>query len=103
MRGLKLKHRAAILGDSESHPTGVRGLKYVRLQHEGTHGVSHPTGVRGLKYSPPVQNRLTSLSHPTGVRGLKLDFFVRFERVKVAPHWGAWIEIVSSSGLRVMV
>ena len=56
----------------ESHPTGVRGLKYV-IQGSAVHGaMSHPTGVRGLKFSDN-------------------DFDV--ELPQVAPHWGAWIEI----------
>ena len=34
------------------------------------------------------------VSHPTGVRGLKLLALSWHEGfVKVAPHWGAWIEI----------
>ena len=33
-------------------------------------------------------------SHPTGVRGLKSNQEnVRKETGRVAPHWGAWIEI----------
>ena len=35
------------------------------------------------------------MSHPTGVRGLKYVTVVsQFGGVHVAPHWGAWIEII---------
>ena len=55
---------------------------------------SHPTGVRGLKFTSCYNAAEVDLSHPTGVRGLK---FVRPDaciyNVSVAPHWGAWIEI----------
>ena len=34
------------------------------------------------------------LSHPTGVRGLKFEHLLRVTVLaRVAPHWGAWIEI----------
>ena len=32
-----------------SHPTGVRGLKYIVNHHPTSGMTSHPTGVRGLK------------------------------------------------------
>ena len=33
-------------------------------------------------------------SHPTGVRGLKFEIkTANANRGRVAPHWGAWIEI----------
>ena len=32
-----------------SHPTGVRGLKWVDIRRGALYGKSHPTGVRGLK------------------------------------------------------
>ena len=38
--------------------------------------------------------RCAAKSHPTGVRGLKFfQLFKRNSRSRVAPHWGAWIEI----------
>ena len=56
--------------------------------------LSHPTGVRGLKFIGGVKTSGLKVSHPTGVRGLKyiqvLDGAVSST---VAPHWGAWIEI----------
>ena len=33
----------------ESHPTGVRGLKFADRFHVRRRLMSHPTGVRGLK------------------------------------------------------
>ena len=32
-----------------SHPTGVRGLKYLHFAWQSRIRMSHPTGVRGLK------------------------------------------------------
>ena len=57
----------------ESHPTGVRGLKFWDGYCLWPTVVSHPTGVRGLKYLVGAVNRGTKA---------------------VAPHWGAWIEII---------
>ena len=56
---------------SRSHPTGVRGLKYVRAGSGHGDDMSHPTGVRGLKYRTNIEADQGSMSHPTGVRGLK--------------------------------
>ena len=59
-----------------SHPTWVRGLKLSNGQGWDTSALSHPTWVRGLKYrcSHAQPNRCT----------------------RVAPHVGAWIEIIKS-------
>ena len=57
--------------------------------------LSHPTRVRGLKFNPDGWERIRKESHPTRVRGLK--WFVRWDKftsVAVAPHPGAWIEII---------
>ena len=55
---------------------------------------SHPTGVRGLKYLGPDELDQRRQSHPTGVRGLKYALRqVGQSARRVAPHWGAWIEI----------
>ena len=64
--------RVPYSSDSMSHPTGVRGLKSVRAPACFARRLSHPTGVRGLK--SPVEHQRQPL-------------------VRVAPHWGAWIEI----------
>ena len=47
-------------------------MKSVEFPQGAADGGSHPTGVRGLKY---FRRRV----HQRGLR--------------VAPHWGAWIEI----------
>ena len=117
VRGLKyVKHSAAWM-TWKSHPTGVRGLKFPRSSlrltcravapHWGAWieidrraagrraRSSHPTGVRGLKLLGIGEPYRRHLSHPTGVRGLKYsESRVRQRPLHVAPHWGAWIEIV---------
>ncbi len=57
--------------------------------------VSHPTRVRGLKYIYNQIPLVACWSHPTRVRGLKFryvpfDLFLK----TVAPYTGAWIEIL---------
>ena len=37
------------MSNTESHPTGVRGLKFEQAQTNAKPDESHPTGVRGLK------------------------------------------------------
>ena len=61
---------------------------------------SHPTGVRGLKCQRLRYHAQERESHPTGVRGLKCVAVARLVQVaKVAPHWGAWIEITHRSAV----
>ena len=57
-------------------------------------GVSHPTGVRGLKCVSVDFIEVSVESHPTGVRGLKSVPGIPYPPCFVAPHWGAWIEII---------
>jgi len=81
---------------NESHPTRVRGLKWIRKSGPLAGKRSHPTRVRGLKYHRGGLHRRHGESHPTRVRGLKYQPSGRagdFRRV--APHEGAWIEIIS--------
>ena len=55
---------------------------------------SHPTWVRGLKYLGQARSISGSGSHPTWVRGLKCQIGrLKVSDGKVAPHMGAWIEI----------
>ena len=42
---------ALMSGGRASHPTGVRGLKFLSLPRGEPFFKSHPTGVRGLKYA----------------------------------------------------
>ena len=56
---------------STSHPTGVRGLKCLRVRLAVAWFWSHPTGVRGLKFGVSGRAVCGDTSHPTGVRGLK--------------------------------
>ena len=62
--------------------------------------MSHPMRVRGLK--SPLVDELgnTTLSHPMRVRGLKCKGACGCTpRQRVAPHAGAWIEII----LRIII
>ena len=113
---MKFERRRHALLLALSHPTGVRGLKssrrgvelllllvaphwgawieILRRTEQTEYRLSHPTGVRGLKYRHAVIKRTTQQSHPTGVRGLKYALPAWRPRAeRVAPHWGAWIEI----------
>ena len=47
-------------------------MKFADLVLAVAGDASHPTGVRGLKFVDPHAFRLDDRSHPTGVRGLKL-------------------------------
>ena len=43
-----------------------------------------------------MQPHTDMLSHPTGVRGLKYHGVERLPKPhRVAPHWGAWIEMLT--------
>ncbi len=58
--------------------------------------MSLPTGERGLKYLLLIGNFLYVFkSLPTGERGLKFGMWrIAMNNLKVAPHGGAWIEII---------
>ena len=73
MRGLKLFKDIGVYAiDPESHPTWVRGLKYLHISGLDGIAVSHPTWVRGLlNLLVEVQHVEGPKSHPTWVRGLK--------------------------------
>ena len=48
-----------------------------------------------MKYRRGARGVGTVGSHPTGVRGLKCQAIHALAHAnQVAPHWGAWIEIV---------
>ena len=56
---------------------------------------SHPTWVRGLKFAGVKVAEEQVKSHPTWVRGLKsAKAAPRLPHRPVAPHVGAWIEIL---------
>ena len=56
--------------------------------------LSHPTWVRGLKFLLSITILSTNWSHPTWVRGLKsFNGLENGGQETVAPHMGAWIEI----------
>ena len=48
-----------------------------------------------MKYADAAPVDAGERSHPTGVRGLKSVALVVWSMMgMVAPHWGAWIEMV---------
>ena len=106
-----------------SHPTWVRGLKCGGgkaavcrrgvAPHVGAwieipniccpywHPRSHPTWVRGLKSSSRATSIAMFRSHPTWVRGLKCRRRCCLPPLTdVAPHVGAWIEMLSETPSR---
>ena len=99
VRGLKFIENSQSHSHSGSHPSRVRGLKYC-------HGLklfkilkSHPSRVRGLKYISKDLKEVAKQSHPSRVRGLKYIFRVwKLYAYNVAPFTGAWIEIRHQGG-----
>ena len=104
---------------SPSHPSRVRGLKYVmQVYVQVPVLLSHPSRVRGLKFVSEAVDGLSAYvapftgawieinfaaqdffpaaaSHPSRVRGLKsLDVTGTTDTNVVAPFTGAWIEIL---------
>ncbi len=77
----------------KSHPTWVRGLKYL-IRPISTACLVAPHVGAWIEIYSKFAASISSASHPTWVRGLK---FVRQVRGRdgseVAPHVGAWIEI----------
>ena len=92
---IEIPCRAAVDAPVRSHPTGVRGLKYLRKRFGLAHFASHPTGVRGLKYSVRriCQRPLHVAPHWGAWTEIMLLMSIPLGTY-VAPHWGAWIEIV---------
>ena len=94
VRGLKYLWRGYVVGVVVSHPTWVRGLKSMATLPMPVVLRSHPTWVRGLKLSGQRIRTGQSQSHPTWVRGLKFpENWQTLSLAYVAPHVGAWIEI----------
>ena len=78
-------------------------IEMVWLHKERAKALSHPTWVRGLKFLPSLLFVPPTLSHPTWVRGLKLSIkSLVIRHSGVAPHVGAWIEIDGVLGAAVM-
>ena len=70
-------------------------MKFKQIRHDSSTKGSHPTWVRGLKFDRSNTSVMNLASHPTWVRGLKfVDGQVDSTAFLVAPHVGAWIEIV---------
>ena len=79
---------------STSHPTGVRGLKCLRVRLAVAWFWSHPTGVRGLKYVAAREADITHAVAPHWGAWIEICSIVSARYgARVAPHWGAWIEM----------
>ncbi len=77
-----------------SHPSWVRGLKYILSRCPFHSKLSHPSWVRGLKFVLNSGCIFSFWSHPSWVRGLKYIRIMGIEsNADVAPLVGAWIEI----------
>ena len=77
-----------------SHPTGVRGLKWIRGDAGDAHLEVAPHWGAWIEIRGLDESEGEAQSHPTGVRGLKcVGRIVTACAYIVAPHWGAWIEI----------
>ncbi len=94
MRGLKLSIYLTQLLQPRSHPTRVRGLKYLPDTAFDTRYSVAPHAGAWIEIPPTPHPYRCAASHPTRVRGLKSCPPLRhFRAVGVAPHAGAWIEI----------
>ena len=71
VRGLKPERLVAFRVYNESHPSRVRGLKHVQTQIKIPGLLSHPSRVRGLKQKGCGREIVLPSSHPSRVRGLK--------------------------------
>ena len=79
----------------KSLPTRERGLKLKKKKELAEQEASLPTRERGLKYAAYKKLRLAVGSLPTRERGLKfISLLSKFDRQSVAPHAGAWVEIL---------
>ena len=77
-----------------SHPTRVRGLKWIRMFCEHVGHMSHPTRVRGLKCQKYHSRKRRAVVAPYA--GAWIEMFTKIilpRRERVAPYAGAWIEI----------
>ena len=94
-RGLKYfvhNHRPLFL---LSLPTRERGLKSEKKSKRCRRIESLPTRERGLKFANHIIEALQAGSLPTRERGLKfISLLSKFDRQSVAPHAGAWVEIL---------
>ena len=84
-----------------SHPSRVRGLKYIKGTHRAFIEAVAPFAGAWIEIEE-LQNELDKItkSHPSRVRGLKfVDNHVFLSRDYVAPFAGAWIEIKVSETL----
>ena len=73
-----------------SHPSRVRELKLIGIDHHPLIAPSHPSWVRELKPRCALLDQPASSSHPSWVRELKLDLLLsRLQCGDVAPLVGA--------------
>ena len=79
----------------QSHPSRVRGLKFLVDNYEYRKGLSHPSRVRGLK--SVLENAIGAFQKVAPFTGAWIEILnppsVPHFNVQVAPFTGAWIEI----------
>ena len=77
-----------------SHPSRVRGLKFIDEAHHSKANSSHPSRVRGLKYDKR-QLRTTSRVAPFAGAWIEINELQHYNQwTNVAPFAGAWIEML---------
>ena len=89
----------------ESHPTMgawieiIKGLDISKTQNSRT-----PRWVRGLKYGTPNSSHKWQSRTPRWVRGLKLNLLEwAIQKAVSHPTMGAWIEILKSDRLSMLI
>ena len=76
-----------------SHPTWVRGLKFLIVCALCNNHIVAPHMGAWIEIGSESNRNSMYWSHPTWVRGLKYVIPPTLFLVHVAPHMGAWIEI----------
>ena len=87
----------------QSHPTWVRGLKFLQDATTQQLPKSHPTWVRGLK--SPLHNHCRSIiipSHPTWVRGLKYVKQLCLIHQMTVSH-PTWVRGLKSKSIKIVM
>ena len=69
---IEINTNVAMMGETLSYPTRMRGLKFFYMMDRRKLQASHPTQMRGLKSQEQISViHGTIQSHPTRMRGLK--------------------------------
>ena len=99
VRGLKFLYAHFLPPFSKVAPHAGAWIEILYVCNSVPSAVSHPMRVRGLKsISTKTYTGIYASSHPMRVRGLKFCMLnVNIFHKRVAPHAGAWIEIIVPS------